>query len=155
MNQAIASKVIRANYISLSTEQQTIGQRVKAVRNQLGLTQGELGEKMGTSRVTINNIERSLQKTPIDFLIKLAALSNRSIDSILSVSPQIAGDQINHLLDDHAFTDNNDQIIAIKSHISMLENQVKERDAEIAQLQQRIADLETKMGKAISLLTKQ
>ena len=140
--------------ISLSTEQQSIGQRVKAVRNQLGLTQAELGERMGTSRVTINNIERSLQKTPIDFLIRLAELSQRSIDSILDFSPPVEGGQINRLLEDSAMAGGADQVIGIKAHIAKLEDKIKERDRQIAQLRQKLTDLENQMDKAMSVLTR-
>ena len=50
----------------------TVGSRVKALRKQKGLTQGELGDKLGTSAMTISSIEND-QRESHELLGELAA----------------------------------------------------------------------------------
>lgn len=52
----------------------TLGQRVKSLRKESGLTQTQLGELVGVGRDTINNIELDRNKTINSPIIKLLAM---------------------------------------------------------------------------------
>ena len=60
---------------------------IKHGRNQLGLTQKALAEKLGTSRFNISKWERGTTKTPGQFILKLQAL--------LHLPPNVADPAIN------------------------------------------------------------
>lgn len=50
-----------------------LGKRIRSLREQVGLTQGELGELAGLHRVTVNRIEAGLHDVGASYLPKLAA----------------------------------------------------------------------------------
>lgn len=54
----------------------TIGERVKFIREDLGLSQAGLGSTMGVSRDVINNIERDRVKNP-DTILRLLCKTHR------------------------------------------------------------------------------
>lgn len=54
----------------------TIGERVKFIREDLGLSQAGLGSTMGVSRDVINNIERDRVKNP-DTMLRLLCKTHR------------------------------------------------------------------------------
>lgn len=61
------------------------GSRVKAARTALGMTQAELAEKMGVSRVTIANIELSNTGCTLPVLIDLCRELCVSSDWLLGI----------------------------------------------------------------------
>ena len=58
----------------------TFGKRLRAVRKELGLTQKQLGEKIGVGRTTISEYESGKIVPRQDGLIKLAEVLKVSVD---------------------------------------------------------------------------
>jgi transcriptional regulator with XRE-family HTH domain len=50
----------------------TVGENIKRIRKQRGLTQKELGEKIGLSDAQVSNIEKGKRSTSIDRQVKIA-----------------------------------------------------------------------------------
>ena len=59
--------------------------KLKALRLQAGLTQKELGERIGTTKATISYYELSERTPSPEMLIKLAAVFHVSTDFLLGV----------------------------------------------------------------------
>jgi putative transcriptional regulator len=60
------------------------GNRIRALREASGMTQGELAAAVGAGRVTINRIEQGSQEPTLDLARKLAAaLAGGSLDALL------------------------------------------------------------------------
>lgn len=66
-------------------EELTIGQRIAAKRKELGLSQIELGEKMGVSRQSVSKWEADAAIPEIDKLIALSKLFHVSVGWLLGV----------------------------------------------------------------------
>lgn len=64
---------------------QLMGKRIKELRIHLGLTQKELGTKIGVAQNTITQYERGLSKISIDILIKLTIALDSSADYLLGL----------------------------------------------------------------------
>jgi transcriptional regulator with XRE-family HTH domain len=60
-----------------------LGQRIKQVRESIGLSQHALAEKLGVSRPSISQIENGARKVSAAELEKLAAIFNLSADTLL------------------------------------------------------------------------
>ena len=61
-----------------------IGERIKRLRLQKGISLTELAEKAGVAKSYISSIERNLQKNPsIQFLEKIAAVLQIPVDTLL------------------------------------------------------------------------
>lgn len=58
-------------------------ENLKAIRNNIGMTQKTLGEKIGVTPVTIGNWERGVRQPSFELLPKLADALNTSIDALL------------------------------------------------------------------------
>jgi|SRR3989338_4129798 len=65
-----------------------LGQRIKELREQSGISQQKLAEMLGVSRPTISQIESEERKISADELIKLAAIFNLSIESLVDLEKQ-------------------------------------------------------------------
>ncbi len=61
-----------------------VGKRIKDLRQQLGLTQAELADKVGFTSQTVSNWESGLREPDIDALVKLSSLFSVSLDHLLS-----------------------------------------------------------------------
>lgn len=61
-----------------------VGKRIKDLRQQLGLTQAELADKVGFTSQTVSNWESGLREPDIDALVKLSSLFSVSLDYLLS-----------------------------------------------------------------------
>ena len=61
-----------------------LGQRIKQIRESLGLSQQSLAEKLGVSRPSISLIENGERKVCAEELEKLAAIFNLSVDALLN-----------------------------------------------------------------------
>jgi transcriptional regulator with XRE-family HTH domain len=78
---------------------QLAGQRLRHVRNQSGMTQGELGRRVHMSRTSITNFESGAQKMQLHTLYSLAgALSVEPADLLPSVA--VIQSHGAHVLDD-------------------------------------------------------
>ncbi len=69
----------------------SLGQRIKQIRESLGLSQQTLAEKLGISRPSISQIENGERKVSAEELKKLAAIFNLSVDALMDPDkePQI------------------------------------------------------------------
>ncbi len=61
----------------------SLGQRIKQIRESLGLSQQALAEKLGVSRPSISQIENGERKVCAEELKKLAEIFNLSVDALL------------------------------------------------------------------------
>ena len=60
--------------------------RVKELRTERGLRQGDLAEKMNVSQQTISRIEKGETQIPVDILVHLSKFFHVSADYILKLS---------------------------------------------------------------------
>lgn len=60
----------------------TVGERIKEARKTAGLTQKELGERLGVSFQAVAQWENNLRNPKIDTLQKIASALNVSVDSL-------------------------------------------------------------------------
>ncbi len=65
-----------------------IGQRIKKLREQLGVNQQKLAELLEVSRPAISQIENGERKISADELIKLSEIFNLSVESLLDLKKQ-------------------------------------------------------------------
>ena len=59
------------------------GSRLKAIRNQRGLTQRKLAEEIGKSVQAVSSYERNSQIPPIEVMISIAGVLNVSLDYLV------------------------------------------------------------------------
>lgn len=62
-----------------------IGSRLKRLRNNLGITQTELGNALGISKSLVSKYEIGRHEAPDDIKIKLAKYFNVSVDYFIGV----------------------------------------------------------------------
>ena len=63
----------------------SLGNRLKSLRTKKGLTQLQVGNRIGVSKGVISSYELSNRTPPYDILIKLASLYNVSTDYLLGL----------------------------------------------------------------------
>ncbi len=63
-----------------------IKNRVRDLRRFRGMTQQELGDAVGVSRVTIHNVERGEFQPSLDLTFRLAGYFNKPIEDIFKVA---------------------------------------------------------------------
>lgn len=63
---------------------QQIGQFIQSCRKELGLTQNEMGERLGVSPQSVSNWERGESLPDVSLLPDLACMLRCSVDAILS-----------------------------------------------------------------------
>lgn len=64
----------------------TIGERIKRVRKNLGLSQAELADKLGMLNSNISNLERGTATPTLPTVLKLSELSGESVNWIVTGS---------------------------------------------------------------------
>ena len=62
-----------------------IGNNVRELRSHVGLTQEELANKVGVTRVTINCLERGVYMPSLELAMKLARFFRRSVEEIFTM----------------------------------------------------------------------
>ena len=82
-----------------------IGIRIKHLRQERGLSQEALSEKVGISPKYISSIERGKENPTLDIIIKLAGALQVDIEDIFKIAheesnPKKLREMINHLLAD-------------------------------------------------------
>ena len=83
-----------------------IGENIQRIRTSLGLTQKELGEKVGVKPQFISNLERNVSKPNIKTIDKIAMALNVPIEDITGKTPKL--DQSNDFGEKYAhFIDKN------------------------------------------------
>ena len=60
-----------------------LGDRIKLLRKQQGLTQTELGKKIGISQTAVISYEKNVNVPPVDRLSKMADIFDVSVDYML------------------------------------------------------------------------
>lgn len=65
-----------------------IGQRIKELRERMGISQQRLADMLKVSRPTISQIENEGRKISVDELIKLSEIFNLSIESLLDLEKE-------------------------------------------------------------------
>jgi len=65
-----------------------IGQKIRKLRENLGISQQRLAELLGVSRPTISQIEREERRISIDEIIKLSEIFNVSIESLINIEKE-------------------------------------------------------------------
>ncbi|MDP2685159.1 MAG: helix-turn-helix transcriptional regulator [bacterium] len=65
------------------TNQQLIGMRIKSAREDMDLTQDELGKKLGYSSMGISYFEKGLRKIKTEDIEKLGLVLNKSVSWFL------------------------------------------------------------------------
>lgn len=63
----------------------SLGDKLKLLRKQKGLTQLQVAKRIGVSKAVISNYELSNRTPPYEILIKLAKLYNVSTDYLLGI----------------------------------------------------------------------
>ncbi|MFA8440009.1 helix-turn-helix domain-containing protein [Pueribacillus sp. YX66] len=76
-----------------------IGEKVKKIRTEKGLSLSELAERAGVAKSYLSSIERNIQSNPsIQFLEKIAAVLDISVESLIDGSNRDKND--NEVLDE-------------------------------------------------------
>ena len=65
------------------------GERLKSAREASGLTQEELGRKIGVTGVTIMRYEKNQRKPNLDMLSKILSALNISISEFMGINPLV------------------------------------------------------------------
>ena len=63
-----------------------IGNRIKDLRIENGMTQTQLAQKIGVATNTISQYEKGLSKTSIDVIVKLAVILETTTDYLLGLT---------------------------------------------------------------------
>lgn len=61
------------------------GQRIKELRNEFGMSQKDLAEKIGVAQNTIAQYEKGTAKTSLDVLVNLAVVLKTTTDYLLGL----------------------------------------------------------------------
>lgn len=85
------------------------GENLRKLRTERGLTQKEMGDRVGLSKAVVSKYENSLGYPSLDMLIKIAAFFGVSTDYLLGASSK-------KTLDLSGLTD--DQICAVSAIVS-------------------------------------
>ncbi len=66
----------------------TINEGLKKCRQERGISQNYLAEKLGVSRIFINALETGKRQIPLDRLVQIANILNCSLDELVGRSKQ-------------------------------------------------------------------
>ncbi len=67
-------------------------ERIAELRNSLGITQSELGKKLGVTRSAVNSWEMGLSIPQLKHVIEMARIFNTTVDSLISPTKQVVVD---------------------------------------------------------------
>lgn len=67
-------------------------ERIAELRNSLGITQAELGKKLGVTRSAVNSWEMGLSIPQLKHVIEMARIFNTTVDSLINSSEQVVVD---------------------------------------------------------------
>ena len=63
-------------------------ERITELRNGIGMTQAQLGKKLGVTRSAVNSWEMGLSVPQLKHIIEMSKIFNTTVDSLLSSSKQ-------------------------------------------------------------------
>lgn len=78
----------------------TFGENLKKFRNNLMLTQAELGDKIQLSRSQISNLENQFNEPDLDSLDRIASFFNVSVDALLGRNTPESEEQLKIILEE-------------------------------------------------------
>ena len=64
-----------------------LGNKLKVIRGELGLTQAQLAEAVGVTRKTINTVENGVFVPSTLLALKIARALGRPVEEIFAISP--------------------------------------------------------------------
>lgn len=64
-------------------------ERIVELRNSLGITQAELGKKLGVTRSAVNSWEMGLSIPQLKHVIEMAKIFNTTVDSLINSPKQV------------------------------------------------------------------
>ena len=67
-------------------------ERIYELRNSLGITQADLGKKLGVTRSAVNSWEMGLSIPQLKHVIEMARIFNTTVDSLINTSKQVVVD---------------------------------------------------------------
>lgn len=67
-------------------------ERISELRNNFGITQAELGKKLGVTRSAVNSWEMGLSIPQLKHVIEMARIFNTTIDSLINSSKHVVVD---------------------------------------------------------------
>lgn len=67
-------------------------ERIAELRDSFGITQAELGKKLGVTRSAVNSWEMGLSIPQLKHVIEMARIFNTTVDSLLNSSKQVVVD---------------------------------------------------------------
>lgn len=69
----------------------TIGERLKQLRLEAGMTQAQLAAATGVLRTSVTNIEAGRQKPPLHLLYRMCVVLDVEVSSIVPSNEEVAG----------------------------------------------------------------
>ena len=75
-----------------------IGERIRALRTALGMTQGDLAKKMNVTDKAVSKWERGLSRPDIDSIPKLAEVLGTTVEELCSASAKKQRSQADEIL---------------------------------------------------------
>ena len=94
-----------------------LGQKLKYLRKQSGMTQEQLGMQLGITKSAIVNYETGIRKIPFDLLVKIADQFQITIDSLITKQKTLA-DLIRSEIGQTELTDHQEKLLI--SYIEIL-----------------------------------
>ncbi len=67
-------------------------ERIAELRNNFGITQAELGKKLGVTRSAVNSWEMGLSIPQLKHVIEMAGIFNTTVDSLINSSKHVVVD---------------------------------------------------------------
>lgn len=64
-------------------------ERIAEIRSSIGMTQAQLGKKLGVTRSAVNSWEMGLSVPQLKHVIEMARIFNTTVDSLVSSSKQL------------------------------------------------------------------
>lgn len=80
-----------------------VGERIKSARQQWGLTQEEVAQKAGISRIALGNYERGERTPPIDIFARIANALHVSMDDLYGFNKPTKWEQLKKEFNTHGF----------------------------------------------------
>jgi transcriptional regulator with XRE-family HTH domain len=78
---------------------EVLGARIAGVRNDIGISQGKLAEKVGLSRVSIVNIEHGRQRPPLHLVWQIANVLGIEATSLIPLRQDLDDQEVSVQLD--------------------------------------------------------
>lgn len=64
-----------------------MSERIRTIRRQKGLTQAELGQRIGVSQQVVTNYERGLREPTLETMLKIAGVFDVTLEQLVGAKP--------------------------------------------------------------------